>query len=270
MRDYIARLMLLFKTCDKQYRLAALRILAYYGFFHLSRNKRAFRERWNSKEVVLSLNGVKFSVSAIPGDLGFIFEVFLGGVYESVPSFIPKPGDVCLDIGANIGSTALRWNLKNPGGRIICVEPHPVTFKRLQKNIEINKYANIEAYPYAVSNSGGSIEMYSDEGSSMMTANVKLTRPKQFVEAVTIDMLVKKLKINNIDLCKIDVEGHEINVLKGATNSLPLIRRLVIEYHSDSLNKDIHAMLKKDFSIIREEGARHMGLIFAENNSNKI
>jgi len=247
--------------------LPTLKILTYYAYFHLSRDKQNLRELWQNRQVVLSLNGVKFAISAVPGDLGFILEVFLRGAYEPIPSFIPKPGDVCMDIGANIGSCALRWRLNDRSGRIICIEPHPVTYKRLQKNIEINSFTNIESYPFAVSDLDGPMEMYTPEGSSMMVASDKLKRHKTVVKAVTIDTMVRQAGLSRIDLCKIDVEGHEIKVLNGAVNSLHLIRNLVIEYHSDSLRNEVIDKLKNGFSVIREEGSRQSGLIFAENNS---
>ena len=185
-------------------------------------------------EIVISLKKTKFSVPAIPDNLGFIMEVFIKKSYESVDTFIPKEGDTCLDIGATTGECGLSWHLKNSSGSIICCEPHPHTFKRLQKNIALNNCSNIEAMQIAVNSQNAPIEIFYDPYFSMAVAESKTKKSKCIVEAQTLDSLMIERQIQMIDICKIDVEGHEVEVLKGAAEALRKIKKIII-YHSNSL-----------------------------------
>lgn len=261
----LQKLFLLFRSIDRCSLFPACRVLMYYTLFHLSRNRRALCERWQNRDVVLSFSGIKFSVNAVPGDLGCIFEVFVLRTYESAPSFLPRPGDVCIDIGANIGTNVLNWYRHNPAGRIIGLEPHPQIVQRLNRNIALNRCANVEVFPFAVSDQNGQLEMYTDEGSTMLVAGDARKSRKHVIKAVTLDTLVQTLGVRTIDLCKIDVEGHEAAVLKGASGSLPMIRRLVIEYHSEALRDSVKALLADRFSLVSEIAAGPYGLLFAVN-----
>lgn len=242
----------------------ALASQIFFYAYRLFRGSRAACAAFQDRRHPVSVSGIRFEVAAIPGDLGYIHECVIEGVYVSVPSFVPRPGDTCVDIGANIGSCALRWHRDNPTGRILCFEPHPGIYRRLAKNIALNSADRIETFPWALSDHDGPVEMFTDESSMIMRDRPFLRGSGELVQAHTLDYAVEALKISSIDICKIDVEGHEIRVLEGARRSLGRIKRFVIECHSPGLKKAAKDMLEPSFKVVREEGVAS-GLVFFEN-----
>lgn len=135
------------------------------------------------------------------------------------------PG-LIVDIGANQGliSILLRDNIKNTG--IICIEPDESNFSILKDNIPDAKLYNI-----ALSNINGNCVLQNFGGNQTFRVNKQIdgSTPLYTLDSLCIDSPM---------LLKIDVEGHEIEVLEGSTNTiekyLPLI---LLEHHTDLVDK---------------------------------
>lgn len=262
-------LFLFFRYVDFKYIFSGIEILFLQFLYYLCKGittKHITVGLFKNAERIISFRKIKFSISAIPNDLGYIFETFIKKSYESIESFIPKDGDACLDIGANIGDCALSWYRNNFSGRIFCCEPYPLTFNRLQKNINLNNCKNIEVLPIAISDRNEPIEIIVNDVSSMATIDSTKAGFKHTVQAHTLDYLVKEKCIDKINICKIDVEGHEIAALKGAKEALKITKKLIIEYHSLALKQQVKEVIKKNFEIIKVTGC-NIGLIFAERRN---
>jgi FkbM family methyltransferase len=242
---------------------AVLRLLGYKLYFGLLRLCRILPGAGvlTRREEVIALFGCRFSVWAVPGDLGFIFECFSDRIYEREAGFKPFEGALCVDIGANIGACALRWWTGNKTGPIYCFEPHPDSYKRLLKNIRLNQASNIHAEQAAVSDRCGAVELAGAVHSTMLSTLPQGVRGIP-VSCVSLDAWAARLGIGPIDLCKIDVEGHEVQVLKGARETLPQIRRLIVEFHSPVLREAVLRLLKDRFTIVRAQAGK-CGLIYA-------
>ena len=123
-----------------------------------------------------------------------------------------------IDCGAFTGDTVLLFNqLLNPK-KIVALEPDPLNLKRLTQTIKKSNLTNVLAIPTAV-------------GSSKKTAGITLSgtagahlsprKPNQpTVPTNTIDNLVKKHTLQNIKLIKMDIEGSELEALKGAKKTI--------------------------------------------------
>lgn len=134
--------------------------------------------------------------------------------------------NIFFDIGANFGQIAITI-AKNVGCKCYCFEPIPVTYILLKRNIELNQIANIIAEPIAVSNESGVINMcrenYTLAGSRVFAKEQnKVNAHSHYytVKRVTIDSYVKEMNIGKIDMIKIDCEGHDLQVLKGAVDTI--------------------------------------------------
>lgn len=267
----LAKMILLFKHLDRGYYLRAMKLFFMQFTFHFIQTifttDKACQIMAN-KNVVLSLDHVLFKVSGIPGDLGYMMECFINKCYEKVEGFQPSPGDVCFDIGTNIGACSLSWFSHNPIGPIHCFEPHPNTYSRLLENLELNTIESFNTNNMAVSNENESIKIFSNHGSSMASTNATGKSESFTVFATTLDTYVTQHNIHRIDLCKIDVEGHEIKVLEGAQRTLAIINRIILEYHSQELRKQVISLLSEHFDIVETQGECHMGLIFAKQKQN--
>lgn len=124
-----------------------------------------------------------------------------------------KSYEIVADIGANIGLHSII--MAKSGFRVQCYEPDPITFARLKQNIELNCVSDrICANQKAVSNKNGILEftrvLGNTTGSHLSGAK---ERPYGELERFEVDVEKFKGIMNSVDLMKIDVEGHEAEIL---------------------------------------------------------
>ncbi len=134
-----------------------------------------------------------------------------------------KDVKVILDIGANIGWTALRFASKNPKAKIIAFEPHPITFQRAQDNFGRNNFNNILCLNIGLGESPSILKIYElmDNNSGMNRIVLEeLDRPYKEVKIERLDDVLNSRNIHQVDMIKMDVEGFEGFVLKGASKIL--------------------------------------------------
>jgi FkbM family methyltransferase len=129
------------------------------------------------------------------------------------------PGDLVVDVGANFGL----WSLlaARRGCRVVAVEPVPATRALLARNAERNGLADrIELIGAAVSDAAGPIEIavpHGESGQASVSADPADSLERHLVEATTLDALIGE---GAVRFLKIDVEGHEPAVLRGAERTL--------------------------------------------------
>jgi len=144
-------------------------------------------------------------------------------------------GAVFLDIGANAGYfSLLASRCVGESGKVLAVEPNPAMAKQLSQNKERNGLTNIAIAEVACSDSIEVRNLY--VGNAYNTGNSSLSRHNLAwtksvgVSCTTADLLIKNYNFQNIDLVKVDVEGAELQVLRGMTTILRRLRpRIIIE-----------------------------------------
>ena len=211
----------------------------------------------------LTFNGITFWVGLSSAELGSYIEIFIKNVYDLTSDFIAGEGDVVIDIGSNIGLYAIKQaNRAGIGGKIWSFEPNPLSFERLTMNLEENSIKNVKTFKKAVSSKAGSVKF---SVNFSMTVEGKLFHPGETavsdkdtiieVECVTLDDFVVENNIEKIDILKIDTEGEELEVLRGASNNaLPVTEKIVMEYHGEERRQSVSRFLKeKNFSAVLED-----------------
>lgn len=154
------------------------------------------------------------------------FHLFCNGTYEpetiaAILAHLPR-GGTFVDIGANIGAITLEVARKRPDAHVIAIEASPAIVPYLQHNIERNRLDNVRVMPLAASDRDGEIDFYIPPAAHFGMAsaapqfNVKPTR----VPARTLDGILADLNAGPVDVIKIDAEGAELDVLRGATGLL--------------------------------------------------
>lgn len=173
-----------------------------------------------------------------------------------------EEGWIVIDVGAEVGYyTILAGQSVGNTGKVLAIEPHPQTYLVLRKNIELYGLNNVVSVCKAVGNKTGEVKLY--EGTSSGATNVvsprplfdldsnrflrwlKLARsglifkamrqrrvPLKNVPIDTLDRITKENSIERVDLVKIDVQGAELDVLKGSHN--------ILEKHKPILLVEVH------------------------------
>lgn len=137
-----------------------------------------------------------------------------------------KRGDIVIDIGANGGIyTVLAANHVGPYGHVYAFEPGQRELELLKHNIELNKLQNITVIETAVSDSCGTAR-FAISSDGALNSLEETGHPLQQVErwetvrTITLDEAVTQLAIPSVDFIKIDVEGAEKLVFRGAKRTL--------------------------------------------------
>ena len=133
------------------------------------------------------------------------------------------PGDTALDIGAHIGAlTVPMARLIGPEGTVYAFEPQRKIYRELVHNIKLNELSNVVPLHFAVSSKTGIIEMNTDPRADDGVAAIG--EGGEEVEARTID----SFGFSDVSLMKIDVEGHELEVLRGAEKTIGALHPVII------------------------------------------
>lgn len=149
-------------------------------------------------------------------------------------------GDVCIDVGANIGLYTLTMSCSTgETGKVFAFEPSFKTFEILSNNVALNSLRNIVLCRQGISDKVGKSEFFVTIQSGLAglgnTGRGTVVK-KEFIETTTIDEYAKQNNISKIDFLKIDVEGFEGRVLQGAENLLKSQNDLIIMVELDVKN----------------------------------
>lgn len=200
---------------------------------------------------------------------------------EDVEAFrrYAKPGAVVFDVGANVGQySLLASKLVGPGGRVYAFEPSPDVLVKLQHHLEINHADNVVLTRKAVADSNGTARFYpanenSNQGvGSLLPAEEYRgqirTNDSIEVDVITLDGFCDEHGIDHIDLLKIDVEGYDLDVLKGAEKVLARSPDIVILAEVEPMNLVQRGLTHGDF--VQYMAERGFNAYFANNRGRLI
>jgi FkbM family methyltransferase len=195
--------------------------------------------------VTLSINRLLFTLDWSAAEHVPLREILGRDEYWPVPAFRPSPGQVVVDAGANAGvfsTVAASWI--GPTGRLVAIEPNPLPASRLTRNLRQNGFADRSVVvERALSDHAGHATLYVGANSVTGTLSpaVGSSEPGIGVRVASLDSIAAELGLSDIDLLKMDVEGHETTVLRGAGVAMAHSRRAVIEVSNDD---DVPAVME--------------------------
>ena len=200
-------------------------------------------------EVVREVQGFRMKLDL--SDVGISRELYLTGVHEasSTRQFRDElyPGMVLLEVGANIGYYALiAAQHIRPGGRVIALEPSPVSLHSLRENLRLNSVEHmVSIYPFAAGSRNEHLPFYVVSKRNLSGFINREGRGINLlseiaVEVVQIDDVLDK-EGAMIDYFRMDIEGFETEVVKGMGATLTAVPGPTggfIEVHSRILNEN--------------------------------
>jgi len=164
--------------------------------------------------------------------------------FEEVEVFrdLLKNSKIVFDVGSHIGKYSIMSSKLNPNAKVYSFEGAKDNFKILSMNKKINHLNNLYVINKALSNKIGKEKFYLSQ-TGLMT---KKSNNFKMVETETLDNFLGKSRIGYIDLIKIDVDGSELDVLKGARKALSkgIIKNIIIEV-SPKTKKEAMSLFSK-------------------------
>jgi FkbM family methyltransferase len=207
--------------------------------------------RAHCPERPVNMLGMKL-YSFSPDTLLFLMdEIFFRREY-AFTSAVDEP--LIIDCGSNIGISILFFKKLLPKARVIGFEPDKKTFELLSRNIVENGLSHVSLHNAAVSSRTGEVTFFSDPqnlGSpTMSTVRERIAGEGRQVPCVALSSFVKE----PVDLLKMDIEGAEMDVMRGLAGSgaLKNVKAMVIEYHhhikqEEALSEMLHLLEQHSF-----------------------
>jgi FkbM family methyltransferase len=170
----------------------------------------------------------------------------------------PRQKPTVVDVGANEGSYATDILAANRNAQVFAFEPHPATYRRLMSNSAA--ITGITAINAACGSAPGQMVLYDYAGSSG-SAHASLhagviegihggESGQHVVDVIDLDTFAIEHDISLIHLLKIDTEGHELEVLKGAVNLLRESRIQAIQFEFNEMNIVSRVFLRDFYDLL--------------------
>lgn len=190
-------------------------------------------------------DGQEILVRPFSDDPLIVKEVYIQECYDQV--YPIEEGDVVVDVGAHIGIFATKAAYQiGSRGIVLAIEPEPRNYRLLQENIHRNSLPNVITLNRAASDTSGVKPLKVLEGGrtaghsigpSHTNLRTRHSDDSKFVgvQCDTLDNMIAEQGLRKVDLIKIDVEGHEPNVVRGAASTIARFRpKIVIESKTGS------------------------------------
>jgi len=236
-------------------------------------------------------------IDYLPTGRHFIFRKYLGDVSVHIDTVYPierkmltgcydaetaaiiercvKRGDVCMDIGANVGavSFALAKRVGSPG-RVLACEPGEFLFKRLVDNIRLNPVYEKIISPFKLGFSDKTeVRFWNEDKQNRGNASFLFLESNQDepVELIPFDHFVNKQNLDRLDFVKIDVEGMEYEVIQGAAETIRKYKP-ILWYETGFFDKGFWAEILREEKVVlaTENLLRGMGYKFYKLDDGRI
>jgi len=160
-------------------------------------------------------------------------EILHFGAYEKrnveiIKRLVTGPRGVFLDVGANFGNHTVF--LADSFDRVVAFEPNPPTIKRLRRNLELNDLDHVSVLEFGLSDQDTELPFHGEVGTNPGASRFLENAPSAttFLSVRRGDGVVKEFALSPVRAIKVDVEGHEEQVIAGLADTIFFDRPLVI------------------------------------------
>jgi FkbM family methyltransferase len=197
--------------------------------------------RLPDEDLVVNTGGLNLKIFA-PRHNRVAASIYTKGVWEPEVTgalrALIKPGDTVFDIGGDAGYyTVIFAKLVGSGGKVVVFEPIPKAQERIMENVALNDFHNVEMVDLALGSKPGSFVLERPFQDSRINLNKAEPGPEDIlVKVIRFDDLAKARVLPRADLIKIDVEGAELEILRGMESYVAAHHpTFVIELHPELL-----------------------------------
>lgn len=229
-----------------------------------------YYRHWCPDEDMLTRSIYGFRMYASPHDYMSYSAYFLGYMEYTNSEFFNwhvREGDVCWDVGANIGYfTLLMAARTRSSGRVDAFEPFPPVYEKLERNIALNNFTWVNPVSRAASDQNGTMQFvlpefgispYASERTQTMLQDcggvgyLKMQEQEGVqtvdVDVTTLDEYAAETNLQRLDVMKMDIEGAELTALKGMQNTIETMRPVIaIEYNYGTSKRAGHSVQEVD------------------------
>lgn len=200
-------------------------------------------------------NGIKMKL-----DISNLVDHFIYFSFEhpAITNFVNclKDKSVVFDVGANIGYTTLLFSKKCPAGKIISIEPSEKLYKIFTAQLNLNENKNVTPLNIGLGEKRKTARLYQvneyNSGMNRVLEDSNSQIPSENIEIKTLDDLLAELQLETVNAIKIDVEGYEYNILKGAYKTLKTKQPILLIEIDDFNLKQQQASPKDIFRLLFE------------------
>jgi FkbM family methyltransferase len=213
------------------------------------------------KIYTVEIEGVKVDFLIDSSGEFLMLKDFIGeeNILKTFLSMVEKKSKVIYDLGAHVGLYTLLAAKVGGDKTIISFEPEPKSYEKLNKNIELNKLRNVKTFNIALSDYNGKTTLNINKmglasgGHNIAPTGEKKGWRRKSIEVRRLEDLIAEEGLPKPDLIKIDIEGAELNAIKGMEKLLKSedAPYLIMEVHKDKLrnfghsDEDLLRLLKK-------------------------
>lgn len=218
------------------------------------------------KSQTLALGPQKFTVySRDDTDDSVIFEVLKSQEYRRVKPILTQASSAVIDIGAHIGTFVLYARSLNARVPIYAFEPLEANYSLLKTHVRENHLAEVTTSQVAISGTPGEVRLSVSTNNHNNALGDPLGDTKngeQKVQALTLDRIFSKYRINQCDLLKIDCEGAEYDIFEQTSpETFGRIHAIVMEYHEHqgrSHKELVDLLSSQGFTLRHHEASRYL------------
>lgn len=202
-----------------------------------------------AQNVVLNMDfeGVDLSLRIDDSDIRVFKQIFVDNEYDSLN--LPDTAETIVDLGANIGLSALFFLKKYPDARIVAVEPDAVNFEIMKKNLD--RFSKSVAFlQAAIWPTDGEVSLVEEDvnhsslGAWGYRTEAQSENASVSVKSVSIPTIKQQYNMDFIDILKVDIEGAEYELFeKDYENWIDQVGMIVIETH-DRFKPNSEAMVR--------------------------
>ena len=199
---------------------------------------------------VLMYRNVAFGILPVPG-VGF---VRIPSVYERevTKEWKPQTGSVVVDVGSYMGKYSILAS--RVASKVLAIEAHPGNFELLRRNVRLTKSHRVIPINAIITDHDGIDRLYESDHASTHSVLPRGRGKSEVVACYRLDSLLERLGVTQVDWVKIDVEGADLKVLRGMTQTLrdSATLRMVIEldYDEGGVASDFDAIIE----VLRSSG----------------